>query len=109
VLDYLDTSTCIMYYLHKRVWPTAQRDSCVLCHIRNLGGDRGWISTSFSVDHEKAPEKHVRIKATIVLSARTIVKARKANEPLTRDHLVTEMSYLANIDPGGWAPAAVVK
>jgi collagen type IV alpha-3-binding protein len=66
VLEHLDTHTTIAYNLHKRVFPAAQRDSCFLMHMRRLDAGR-FVAMSDSIEHEHAPDKYVRIKASVTL------------------------------------------
>lgn len=43
------------------------------------------------------------------LRATTTFKAGTDRSSATRADIVTEFAYLADIDPGGWAPVSIVK
>lgn len=106
VLENLDVNTCIFHNLHKRVFPTAQRDACFLSHIRNLG-DNTWMVQNVSVLHENAPDKYIRIQANVFLFIKT--ELPKDGSEATRDNISCNIVYVANVNPGGWAPSSVVK
>lgn len=63
VLDRISEDTLIFLQLHKRVWPTAQRDALFWSHIRKIppsdpaNGDAHdtWIVCNQSTDHPDAP------------------------------------------------------
>lgn len=63
VLDRISADTLIFLQLHKRVWPTAQRDALFWSHIRKIpptdpaNGDAydTWIVCNQSTEHPDAP------------------------------------------------------
>lgn len=101
VVGDIDASTKIVHICHKRVWPTAPRDSCTISHVRKVDDGR-WLVFAESVDHPKAPIKQdcVRSKVFICLVAKS--------SGTTRANLTCDVTYLATVDPGGWAPRSVV-
>ena len=152
VLEHLDSQTTIVYNLHKKVFPAAQRDSCFLMHIRRLDGNRfggvgvacwvspsqtpyclwlprSWMAMTESISHDQAPEKYVRIKASVTMvsirTSRAVGRARfqrvcrrvqvaetvfaPGASPRSRENMTTKLVYMAYVNPGGWAPASVVK
>lgn len=110
VLEHLDSATVVMYYLHKKVWPAAQRDSCMLSHVRCLPDNR-WMVLNYSTPHDLAPEKFVRIKASTFMVAQTVVAdgVTPVNGQVPREHVSARITYLAWVNPGGWAPTSVVR
>jgi len=65
VLEKLSDNTIIFHQVHKRVWPSSQRDTVFVSHIRKLGpqeeGERieneienAWMVTNWSTEHEDA-------------------------------------------------------
>lgn len=54
-------------------------------------------------------EKYVRIQANVFLHATTEFLNGKNASTATRDDVRAKVTYLANVSPGGWAPASVVK
>mmetsp|Transcript_31206 Transcript_31206/g.93618 ORF Transcript_31206/g.93618 Transcript_31206/m.93618 type:complete len:764 (-) Transcript_31206:1462-3753(-) len=100
VIGEIDPTTRIVHIVHKRVWPTAPRDSCTVSHCRELEDGR-WLAFVESVEHPDAPiDKCVRSTVFICLVASSRGKTRETTE--------CDVTYLATIDPGGWAPRSVV-
>ena len=65
MLEKLSDNTIIFHQVHKRVWPSSQRDTVFVSHIRKLGpqeeGERieneienAWMVTNWSTEHEDA-------------------------------------------------------
>lgn len=63
VVETLAEDTVIYHQLHKRVWPSTQRESLFCSHICTLSNTptpdnmvgRTWMVRNFSVDHDKVP------------------------------------------------------
>ena len=66
VLEKLADNCIIFHQVHKRIWPSSQRDTCFVCHLRQLSrkeeGEKienqignAWIVTNFSCEHDDAP------------------------------------------------------
>ena len=66
VLEQFSDSTLIMHQIYKRVWPSSQRDTVFLSHIREISAydagerqenevGRPWIVCNYSIDHPDAP------------------------------------------------------
>lgn len=63
VLDTISEDTLIFLQLHKRVWPTAQRDALFWSHIRKVippdieedGAHDTWIVCNRSTEHPDSP------------------------------------------------------
>nr|CAB3232709.1 collagen type IV alpha-3-binding protein-like [Phallusia mammillata] len=121
VLEVLDERTIIIYQTHKRVWPSAQRDCLYLSSMLKIDNppvtDGGriphdtWMVCNFSVDHNDANSVSGCVRATveICLICQTFVTPPGDNRPIDRDCLHCEIVYVANVNPGGWAPASVLR
>eukprot|EP00118_Oscarella_pearsei_P003876 m.16096 g.16096 ORF g.16096 m.16096 type:complete len:618 (+) comp26734_c0_seq3:82-1935(+) len=119
VLEKLNRYTTIYHQIHKRVWPSSQRDTCFVSHMRPVkphrvkdvnGESHGWMVCNFSIDHDQAPaNKYIRCKINIALVAFTVIQPREAGTDLTRADITCKLTYSAHINPGGWAPAAAVR
>ncbi|XP_020600875.1 collagen type IV alpha-3-binding protein-like [Orbicella faveolata] len=121
VLEQLSESSVIMHQIYKRVWPSSQRDTVFLSHIREIpsydAGERQdnevgrpWIVCNNSLDHPDAPtNKFVRAMITVALFCQTFIEPREEGQKLTRDHISCQITYTANVNPGGWAPPSVVR
>jgi collagen type IV alpha-3-binding protein len=115
VIEVIDESTLVFHQVHKRVWPAAQRDACFWSNLRSVQNEEDdeqppdWIVCNYSTDHELAPAKSpfVRAIADIAMTCRTlIVNPPRDKTDINRSHLMCKISYVAQINPGGWVPAA---
>lgn len=121
ILEQLSDSTLIMHQIYKRVWPSSQRDTVFLSHIREIpaydAGERQenevgrpWIVCNYSIEHPDAPiNKYVRAVAVVSLFCQTLIEPREEGSRLNRDHISCQITYTANVNPGGWAPPSVVR
>ena len=59
VIEAIDDSTLLFYQIHKRVWPSAQRDACFWSHMRSISNNDDeqpdWIVVNHSTEHPLAP------------------------------------------------------
>jgi collagen type IV alpha-3-binding protein len=108
VVERVDDSTNITHMIHKRVWPSAQRESLLLSHLKQLNAD-SWVVQNCSVEHDKVPQtdKYVRMTVYVSLMAETYVRDG-AQPPYNRGDFGCKVTYLAYVHPGGWAPPSVV-
>lgn len=116
VIEEIDTSTLVFHQVHKRVWPATQRDAVFWSHMRRVPNDEDkdahdiWIVCNHSTEHEAAPVgKCVRVALTVSLVCQTFVDPPAENQEITRDNLTCRITYCSNINPGGWAPASVLR
>uniref|UniRef100_H2ZIZ6 Ceramide transfer protein n=1 Tax=Ciona savignyi TaxID=51511 RepID=H2ZIZ6_CIOSA len=120
VLENLDEFTTINYQTHKQVWPAAQRDCLYLSSMVKVdsppcAGDKTphdtWIVCNFSVDHPEVNSVPgcVRALIEVALICQTFITPPKDGGPITRDCLQCDIVYVANVNPGGWAPASVLR
>lgn len=132
VVEKLRDDTLIFHQIHKRVWPAAQRDALFWSHIRKGEGDNKekksvgslqgdeqlvpvstWIVCNHSVDVPPVPTgKCLRVVLTISLTCQTFVDASVSHLPpeqISRDRITTKIIYCATVNPGGWAPASVLR
>ncbi|OQV17157.1 Collagen type IV alpha-3-binding protein [Hypsibius exemplaris] len=132
VIEKLRDDTMVFHQVHKRIWPAAQRDALFWSHIRK--GDESankennasagscdeklvpvnsWIVCNHSVEVPPVPlGKCLRVILTISLTCQTFVDAAVANLPadqISRDQVTTKITYCATVNPGGWAPASVLR
>lgn len=114
VIEWLSDDTFINNNIIKRVWPASQRDALFWSHIRHItaNNDEGpdkWIVCNYSCEHPKCPPgKYVRITMNVAMICQTIIEP-PANGDITRDHITCKITYTADVNPGGWAPASVLR
>nr|XP_033785192.1 ceramide transfer protein isoform X1 [Geotrypetes seraphini] len=116
VVETLADDAIIVYQTHKRVWPASQRDVLYLSAIRMIpvvteNDPDTWIVCNFSVDHDSAPVNNrcVRAKINIAMICQTLVSPPEGNREISRDNIQCKITYVANVNPGGWAPASVLR
>ncbi|XP_071844879.1 ceramide transfer protein-like isoform X2 [Apostichopus japonicus] len=117
-LEIVSPDTVISHQLMKRLWPSVQRDTCFASHIRKLDlssqgvtSINNWICSNFSVDHPKATSgKCIRAKLNVSMLCQTFLDPPDIKpEDATRDNLLCKVFYISHVNPGGWAPASVLR
>ncbi|XP_070819795.1 ceramide transfer protein-like isoform X2 [Chaetodon trifascialis] len=116
VVETLSDNAVIVYQTHKRVWPASQRDVLYLSAIRkilatNENDPDTWLVCNFSVDHDNAPPTNrcVRAKINVAMICQTLVSPPEGDKGISRDNILCKITYVANVNPGGWAPASVLR
>ncbi|XP_076613682.1 ceramide transfer protein-like isoform X1 [Chaetodon auriga] len=116
VLETLSDNAVIVYQTHKRVWPASQRDVLYLSAMRKILANNEndpdtWLVCNFSVDHDDAQpsSRCVRAKINIAMICQTLVSPPEGDKEISRDNILCKITYVANVNPGGWAPASVLR
>uniref|UniRef100_A0A8C7ZXK2 Ceramide transfer protein n=1 Tax=Oryzias sinensis TaxID=183150 RepID=A0A8C7ZXK2_9TELE len=116
VVETLSDNAIIVYQTHKRVWPASQRDVLYLSAIRkvhatNENDPDTWLVCNFSVEHDKAlpTNRCVRAKINVAMICQTLVSPPEGDREISRDNILCKITYVANVNPGGWAPASVLR
>uniref|UniRef100_A0A674NGV8 Ceramide transporter 1a n=1 Tax=Takifugu rubripes TaxID=31033 RepID=A0A674NGV8_TAKRU len=70
-----------------------------------------WLVCNFSVDHDKAAPTNrcVRAKINVAMICQTLVSPPEGDKEISRDNILCKITYVANVNPGGWAPASVLR
>uniref|UniRef100_A0AAQ5YH12 Ceramide transfer protein n=1 Tax=Amphiprion ocellaris TaxID=80972 RepID=A0AAQ5YH12_AMPOC len=116
VVETLSDNAAIVYQTHKRVWPASQRDVLYLSAMRKILANNEndpdtWLVCNFSVDHDGAQPTNrcVRAKINIAMICQTLVSPPEGDKEISRDNILCKITYVANVNPGGWAPASVLR
>ncbi|CAK8696277.1 unnamed protein product [Clavelina lepadiformis] len=122
VLEVLNETSVIVKQTHHRVPPVAQRDCVFLSSIiknskvnsPEKSGRKlldAWMVSNFSVDHneEISSSGCVRAFIDVALICRTYVTPPMGGGATTRDCVTSEITYFADINPGGWVPSVLFK
>ncbi|XP_055389872.1 ceramide transfer protein [Condylostylus longicornis] len=119
VIERVSTDTLIFLQTHKRVWPASQRDALFWSHMTKItdkkdeGAYDTWIVCNNSTEHPNYPAntgKCIRLFLTVILVCNTYVnKDKNKSGPITRDDLTCKITYCSVVNPGGWAPATVLR
>ncbi|KAJ8304153.1 hypothetical protein KUTeg_017736 [Tegillarca granosa] len=113
-LEWWSEDTFISHNIIKRVWPASQRDAVFWSHIRHVDGETDedpdrWIVVNYSTDSEQIPNnKYVRVIMNVAMICQTIIEPPEDGN-ITRDNIKCKISYTADVNPGGWAPASVLR
>jgi len=119
VLEEVDKSTLLFHQVHKRVWPTAQRDAVFWSHMRKVevtaeearqGVRDSWLVANKSTEHVAAPLGQggcLRVDLTVCFLCQSVV--RPGGSPSNRDDITCRITYCSVVNPGGWAPASVLR
>lgn len=131
VVDTIDKDTLIFHQIHKRIWPAAQRDAVFWSHIRKADHPKPsclsnddinpstrpdlklhdvWIVCNNSTDKPDIPlESCVRVRLTVSLVCETYIPVDADPETIKREDLICKIIYSSTINPGGWAPASILR
>ncbi|KAJ6219037.1 hypothetical protein RDWZM_004849 [Blomia tropicalis] len=128
VVEDINPNTLIFHQIHKRVWPAAQRDTVFWSHIRRIDSntlranghpnssskplpDNLWVVCNNSVQRNDIPASRcLRMTLVVSLVCETYIDPPVSDiSKLTRDHLKCKIIYCSKINPGGWAPASVLR
>ena len=120
VVEALSDDTLIFHQVHKRIWPTAQRDTCFWSNIRRfkkmVGNEEqsGWVCVNYSIEHDQVPVKDPIIRAfanVAMICTTTIIDEHKFHDKasIPRKNIICNITYVANVNPGGWVPAGVIR
>ena len=122
VIETFSPNTMVFHQLYKRVWPSSQRETLFMSHIREIPSSdvslerleyevgNPWLSINYSIDHPDVPvNKYVRATCDVAFFCQTVITPRTEGEALTRDHISCKITYSCTVNPGGWAPPSVVR
>jgi len=115
VLEEVSPDTLIFLQVHKRVWPAAQRDALFWSHIRQVDPTDpdvldSWIVCNKSTEHPSSPLGAggcLRVDLVVCFLCQTVVQPGKDRNK--RENLTCRITYCSVVNPGGWAPATVLR
>jgi len=115
VLEEVDPDTLVFLQVHKRLWPAAQRDALFWSHIRRVEPQDpdvvdAWIVCNKSCEHPGAPLGDggcLRVDLVVCFLCQTVVPPGKDKND--RNNLTCRITYCSVVNPGGWAPATVLR
>jgi len=113
-VEQISPDTVVLQQLHKRIWPTAQRESLFWSHTRKVNSHKDPNAHDLYMVCNKDCERPdtplwvkgaVRVGLTIAMVCQTVID-RKPKGELTRDNVACNIIYVAQVNPGGWVPSA---
>ncbi|XP_050481973.1 ceramide transfer protein isoform X2 [Bombus huntii] len=118
VVENISKDTLIFLQTHKRIWPASQRDALFWSHMRRVSDDQDpdahdlWIVCNHSTEHPDYPPntgKCVRVYLTVCLVCQTFIDPPKDEDEIKRENITCKITYCSVVNPGGWAPASVLR
>ncbi|XP_074095386.1 ceramide transfer protein isoform X1 [Cotesia typhae] len=118
IAETISNDTLVFLQTHKRIWPASQRDALFWSHIRSVPDDQDpdasdlWIVCNHSTEHPQYPpnsNKCVRVYLTVCIVCQTFVDPPKDPNKISRDDITCKITYCSVVNPGGWAPASVLR
>ncbi|VDK86439.1 unnamed protein product [Litomosoides sigmodontis] len=120
VVDRISMDTVIIHQLHKRIWPSAQRESLFWSNVRYLPDEKSpgaldlYMVCNHDCDLPNVPLQHssnVRVSLTVAMLCETVIKNghEKPVAQLDRDDIQCQVCYCAQVNPGGWVPASALR
>ncbi|EFN72983.1 Collagen type IV alpha-3-binding protein [Camponotus floridanus] len=118
IIENISKDTLLFLQTHKRIWPASQRDALFWSHIRRVSDDQDrdahdlWIVCNHSTEHPDYPPnagKCVRVYLTVCLVCQTFIDPPKDEEEIKRENITCKITYCSVVNPGGWAPASVLR
>ncbi|EJD74115.1 hypothetical protein LOAG_18524 [Loa loa] len=106
--------------LHKRIWPSAQRESLFWSNVRYLPEEKSpealdlYMVCNHDCSLPNVPLQHnsnVRVGLTVAMLCETVVKDghEKPVDELDRGDIQCQVCYCAQVNPGGWVPVAALR
>ncbi|CAH1393060.1 unnamed protein product [Nezara viridula] len=118
VVEKISDNILVFLQVHKRVWPTAQRDALFWSHTTHMtdpkdhDGHDIWAVVNHSTQLPQYPQKSnkcVRVALTVCLYCQTLITPPKDGAQVSRDDITCKITYCAVVNPGGWVPASALR
>ncbi|XP_026763481.1 ceramide transfer protein [Galleria mellonella] len=108
IVEEISSDAMVFHQTFKRIWPASQRDALFWSHVR-ASDDHTYAVTNHSTTNPEYPSNTgacIRLFVTVCLACRS---SYPAGEQPTRDNITTSIAYCSTVNPGGWAPAGVLR
>ncbi|VDP08421.1 unnamed protein product [Soboliphyme baturini] len=121
VVETIADDTMVIHQVHKRIWPASQRESLFWSHIRRMDmmadpeAHDLYVVCNHDTVTSKVPvssvnSKTIRVGLTIAMVCQTFFTEKLVNGfPRSRDSLVCKITYVSQVNPGGWAPSSALR
>ncbi|XP_068620035.1 ceramide transfer protein [Battus philenor] len=108
IVEEVSSDALVFHQTFKRIWPASQRDALFWSHVR-ASDENTYAVTNHSTTNADYPPNAgacIRLFVTVCLACRS---TWPAGETPTRDNIITSIAYCSTVNPGGWAPAGVLR
>ncbi|KAI1707039.1 START domain-containing protein [Ditylenchus destructor] len=125
VVEKITENTVILHQLHKRIWPSAQRESLFWSHRIDVTSHRdkdsidAFMVCNNSVEREEVKltdSSCVRVQLKIAMLCQTVIENKAISdkddrniENVKRDDVRCKITYVAQVHPGGWVPTVALR
>nr|XP_032519553.1 ceramide transfer protein-like [Danaus plexippus plexippus] len=108
IVEAISSDAIVFHQTFKRIWPASQRDALFWSHVR-AAPQHTYAVTNHSTTNERYPANSgacIRLIVTVCLACRS--EWPPGQQP-SRDNITTSIAYCSTVNPGGWAPAGVLR
>ncbi|XP_072942304.1 ceramide transfer protein [Epargyreus clarus] len=108
IVEAISSDALVFHQTFKRVWPASQRDALFWSHAR-AADDNTYAVINHSTTNADYPPNTgacIRLFVTVCLACRS---SWPPGAQPTRDNITTSIAYCSTVNPGGWAPAGVLR
>ncbi|KAJ2944952.1 hypothetical protein O0L34_g1849 [Tuta absoluta] len=108
IVEEISSDALVCHQTFKRIWPASQRDALFWSHVRAPDKHTYAVTNHSTVnpDYPSNTGACIRLFVTVCLACRS---SCPAGEAPTRDNITTSIAYCSTVNPGGWAPAGVLR
>lgn len=108
IVEEVSSDAMVFHQTFKRIWPASQRDALFWSHVRAAPGNTYAVINHSTTNQEYPPNSGacIRLFVTVCLACRS---SYPAGEEPTRENITTSIAYCSTVNPGGWAPAGVLR
>ncbi|KAL1115010.1 hypothetical protein AAG570_007833 [Ranatra chinensis] len=117
VVEKITENILVFLQVHKRIWPTAQRDALFWSHLTHMVDQNDhdahdiWavVNHSTQLPQFSKSGKCVRVTLTVCLYCQTLITPPKHGAKVSRDDITCKITYCSVVNPGGWVPASALR
>ncbi|KAF6216601.1 hypothetical protein GE061_000945 [Apolygus lucorum] len=118
VVEKVSEDTLVFHQVHKRIWPTTQRDALFWSHMTHMTDPKDhdahdiWAVVNNSTQLPEFPSKNgkcVRVILTVCLYCQTLITPPRDGTEVSRDDITCKITYCSVVNPGGWVPASALR
>ncbi|CAK1584707.1 unnamed protein product [Parnassius mnemosyne] len=108
IVEQVSRDALVFHQTFKRIWPASQRDALFWSHVRASHANTYAVTNHSTTNPDYPPNAGacIRLFVTVCLACRS---SWPAGEQPTRDNITTSIAYCSTVNPGGWAPAGVLR
>ncbi|XP_061720307.1 ceramide transfer protein [Cydia pomonella] len=108
IVEEISSDAMVFHQTFKRIWPVSQRDALFWSHVRASDDDTYAVinHSTTNPDYPANASGCIRLFVTVCLACRSTCPA---GERPSRDNITTSIAYCSTVNPGGWAPAGVLR